>query len=97
MTKVIPLSDRVMIRSAGVKEVSEGGIIIPDMAKEKQRGQGVVVAVGEGRYNEHGVLLPMKIKVDDKVIYGKMAGSEITVDHIDYVIVRESDVLAVMV
>jgi len=92
MTKVNikPLSDRVLIQPADVEEKTVGGIIIPDTAKEKpQRGQ--VVAVGEGKKDE-----PLTVKIGDSVLYGKYAGTEITIEGEDYLIMRESDVVAII-
>ena len=85
-----PIADRVIIRAAEAEETTKGGIIIPDTAKEKpQRGE--VVAVGTGKKDE-----PMTVKVGDKVLYGKYAGTEITVEGTDYLIMRESDIFAVI-
>ena len=92
MTKVNikPLADRVLIKPADVEEKTAGGIIIPDTAKEKpQKGQ--VVAVGDGKKDE-----PLIVKVGDSVLYGKYAGTELTVDGNDYLIMRESDVVAIV-
>ena len=85
-----PLADRVLIKPADVEEKTAGGIIIPDTAKEKpQKGQ--VVAVGKGKKDE-----PLTVKVGDNVLYGKYAGSEITIEGTDYLIMRESDVVAII-
>ena len=85
-----PLGDRVLVQALEEKEVKKGGIIIPDTAKEKPQ-KGTVVAVGNGKKDE-----PMTVKVGDKVLYGKYSGSEITVDGTDYLIMRESDILAIV-
>jgi len=85
-----PLADRVIIEPAQAEEKTAGGIIIPDTAKEKPQ-RGTVVAVGPGKKDE-----PMTVKVGDKVLYGKYAGTEITVDGKDYLIMRESDIVAVV-
>lgn len=92
MTKVNikPLADRVLIEPAEAEEKTAGGIIIPDTAKEKPQ-KGTVVAVGQGKKDE-----PMTVKVGDTVLYGKYAGTEITVDGTNYLIMRESDVVAVI-
>ena len=90
-----PLSDRVVIKSAPPDEKVQGGIIIPDTAKEKpQKGQ--VVAVGPGRVSDSGQLIPMAVKAKDKVLYGKYSGTEVTIDGDEYLIIRESDILAIV-
>jgi chaperonin GroES len=85
-----PLADRVLVEPAAAEQKTAGGIIIPDTAKEKPQ-KGTVVAVGNGKKDE-----PMTVKVGDKVLYGKYSGSEITVDGSDYLIMRESDILAIV-
>ncbi len=90
-----PLADRVIVAPAAAEEKTKSGIIIPDTAKEKpQRGE--VVAVGEGKVSEQGSLMSPQVKVGDQVLYGKYAGTEISVDGGDYLIMRESDILAVL-
>jgi chaperonin GroES len=93
-TKVAPLADRVMIRALEETEQMRGGLFIPDTAKEKPQ-QGEIIAVGPGRY-EKNVRVPMELKVGDKVLYGKYSGTEVTIDAEQYLILRESDVLAVV-
>ncbi len=93
--KMKPLSDRVVIESAEPDEKRQGGIIIPDTAKEKPQ-KGTVVAVGPGRTSDTGSVIPMTVKVKDVVLYGKYSGTEVTVDGKEYLIVRESDILAVV-
>jgi chaperonin GroES len=93
-TKVAPLSDRVMVKALEETEQMRGGLFIPDTAKEKPQ-QGEIIAVGPGRY-EKDVRVPMELKVGDKVLYGKYSGTEVTIDNIQYLILRESDVLAVI-
>lgn len=90
-----PLHDRVIIEPAQAEETTLGGIIIPDTAKEKPQ-EGIVVAVGEGKYSDSGNLITPKIKVGDKVMYGKYGGTEIKVDGKDMLIMRESDIYAVI-
>ncbi|GBD04954.1 10 kDa chaperonin [bacterium HR20] len=90
-----PLYDRVIVRPAEPEEVTKGGIIIPDTAKEKPM-QGEVVAVGNGKVTEDGKVLPLSVKVGDKVLYGKYAGTEIKIDGEDYLIMRESDIFAII-
>ena len=90
-----PLSDRVVIKPAEPDEKVQGGIIIPDTAKEKPQ-KGEIVAVGPGKASESGDIIPMSVKVGDTVLYGKYSGTEVTIDNKDYLIVRESDILAVI-
>ena len=90
-----PLADRVIVRAAAAEEKTKSGIIIPDTAKEKpQRGE--VVAVGEGKTSDAGAIITPQVKVGDQVLYGKYAGTEITVDGEDLLIMRESDIFAVL-
>ncbi len=92
---VTPLHDRVIVKPAPAEEKTSSGLIIPDTAKEKpQRGE--VVAVGEGKISDQGVLVKSQLKVGDQVLYGKYAGTEISLDGADYLIMRESDILAVL-
>jgi len=92
MTKVNikPLADRVLVEAAAAEDKTAGGIIIPDTAKEKPQ-KGTVVAVGPGKKDE-----PMTVKVGDNVLYGKYAGTEITIDGANYLIMRESDIVAIV-
>ena len=92
--KIQPLGDRVVIRSLEEAEEMRGGLYIPDTAKEKPQ-QGEIVAVGPGRY-EKGERVPMELKVGQKVLYGKYSGTEVRFDDEEYLIIKESDVLAVM-
>jgi len=92
--KLTPLSDRVVVKATEESEQMRGGLYIPDTAKEKPQ-QGEIVAVGPGKY-EDGKLVPMTVKVGDKVLYGKYSGTEITLDNEQFLILRESDVLAVV-
>jgi len=93
-SKVAPLADRVVIKPIEEAETMRGGLYIPDTAKEKPQ-QGEIISVGPGRY-EDGKLVPMSVKVGDKVLYGKYSGTEVTIDGENYLILRESDVLAVV-
>ena len=93
-TKVSPLADRVVVKALEETEQMRGGLYIPDTAKEKPQ-QGEIVAVGPGRFDE-GKRVPMDVKVGDKVLYGKYSGTEVTIDAEQYLILRESDVLAVV-
>lgn len=85
-----PLADRVLVQPSAAEEKTAGGIIIPDTAKEKPQ-RGKVVAVGSGKKDE-----PMTVKVGDSVLYGKYSGTEITIDGDDYLIMRESDIFAIV-
>jgi chaperonin GroES len=91
--KVNPLSDRVVVRPMEESESMRGGLFIPDTAKEKPQ-VGEIVAAGPGRY-EKDKRVPMEVKVGDKVLYGKYSGTEVTLDGEQYLILRESDVLAI--
>ena len=90
-----PLADHVVVEPAPAEDKSAGGIILPDTAQEKPQ-QGTVVAVGSGKVSDSGSLVEMTVKKGDKVLYGKYSGSEVTFDGVDYVIMRESDILAVL-
>ena len=90
-----PLADRILIKAFEEDEVMKGGIIIPDTAKEKPV-KGEIIAVGPGRLSDGGERLPMEVKQGDKVLYGKYSGSEVSIDAEKYIILRESDVLAVL-
>ena len=93
--KITPLADRVLVEAAAAEEKSTGGIILPDTAQEKPQ-QGTVVAVGPGKVSDAGSLIEMTVKKGDKVLYGKYSGSDVTFDGKDYMIMRESDILAVL-
>ena len=93
--QVKPLADRVLIKPLEVEEQKRGDIIIPDTAKEKPQ-EGEVVEVGPGRMTDDGKQVAMEVKKGDKVLYGKYSGTEVTVDNADYLIMRESDILAVI-
>lgn len=88
--RIKPLADRVLVEPAAAEEKTASGIIIPDTAKEKPQ-RGSVVAVGEGKKDE-----PLTVKVGDMVLYGKYAGTEISIDGKDYLILRESDIFAIL-
>ena len=93
--KIKPLADRVIVEQSDVAEPkSAGGIIIPDTAKEKPQ-EGKIVAVGPGRTDENGKLIKMNVKVGDKVLYSKYGGTELKYDGEEYLIMSESDILAV--
>lgn len=93
--KVRPLGDRVLVKRLEEDEVVKGGIIIPDTAKEKPQ-KGEVVAVGKGRIGEDGKLIALEVKTGDTVLFGKYAGNEVNIDDVEYLIMREDDVLAII-
>jgi len=93
--KVRPLGDRVLVKPLEVEEKKKGGIIIPDTAKEKPQ-EGKVIAVGKGKITEEGKVLPLDVKVGDKILFGKYSGNEIKIDDEDYLIVKEEDILAIV-
>ena len=93
--KLKPLGDRVVIKPSPAEEKTKGGIILPDTAKEKPV-IGEIVAVGPGKKSEEGKIVPMDLKVGDKVLYGKYSGTEVTVDGQEYLIMREADIFAVV-
>ena len=90
-----PLHDRVIVKPSEPEEVTKGGIIIPDTAKEKPM-QGTIVAVGSGRITDEGKVLPLQVKNDQTVLYGKYSGTEITIDGEEYLMMRESDIFAIV-
>ena len=93
--QVRPLHDRVLVKRIEEKEVVKGGIIIPDTAKEKPM-EGEVVAVGPGKLQDDGKRSPVDVKTGDRILFGKYAGTEIKIDDVDYVIMREEEILAVL-
>jgi chaperonin GroES len=90
-----PLADRVIIKPSEAEEKTKGGIILPDTAKEKPI-EGTVIAAGPGKTTEDGKLVKLGVKVGDKVLYGKYSGTEITVEGEEYLIMRESDIFAIV-
>jgi len=95
MAKIEPLGDRVVIKATPKEEVSKGGIVLPDTAKEKPQ-EGKIIAVGPGRLTEDGNRIAMEVKKGDKVIYSKYAGTEFKLDGEELIIMREGDILAKM-
>jgi len=93
--KVRPLHDRILVKRMQEEERTKGGIVIPDTAKEKPI-EGEVVAVGKGRISDDGKVTPMDVKVGDRVLFGKYAGTEIKIDGEEYLIMREDDVLGII-
>jgi chaperonin GroES len=94
-TQIQPLADRVVIKALEETEQMRGGLYIPDTAKEKPQ-QGEVVAVGPGKLTDEGKRVPTELKTGDRVLYGKYSGTEVTVGEEQYLILRETDVLAVI-
>lgn len=92
---VKPLADRVLVKPVEAKEMTEGGIIIPDTASKEKPMEGEIVEVGPGRF-EDGKKIPMEVKKGDRVLYGKYSGTEVTIKDTDYMIMRESDILAIL-
>ena len=95
MSTIKPLHDRVIVKRIEEEEKTAGGIIIPDTAKEKPQ-EGKVVAVGPGKVDEKGDRIPMAVKADDKVLFGKYAGNEIMIDGVEHLIMREDDILGIV-
>ena len=93
--KVRPLHDRILVERIDEEEKTPGGIIIPDTAKEKP-SQGKVVAVGNGKKTEDGKVIPLEVKVGDKILFGKYAGTEIKIEGKEYLMMREDEVFAII-
>ena len=93
--KIRPLQDRVLVKRLEAEEKTKGGIIIPDTAKEKPI-EGKVVAVGAGKVGDDGKQRPLDVKAGDKILFGKYAGTEVKIDDVEHVIVREEDILGVI-
>lgn len=90
-----PLNDRVLVLRIEKDQKTSGGIVIPDTAKEKPQ-EGKVVAVGPGKFDENGKRMPMEVKKNDRVLFGKYAGNEIKLDGVEHIIMQEDDILAVV-
>jgi chaperonin GroES len=95
MANVKPLADRVLVEAAAAEETTKGGIIIPDTAKEKPQ-RGKIIAVGSGRIADDGKVTPLTVKVGDEILYGKYSGTELSLEGKDFLIMRESDIYAVL-
>ena len=93
--KIKPLADRVVVKPMEAEEKTKGGIILPDTAKEKPV-EGTIVAAGPGKKSDDGKLMEMEVKVGNKVLYGKYSGTEVTIDGEEYLIMRESDIFAIV-
>ena len=93
--KIKPLGDRILVKRIEEEEKSKGGIIIPDTAKEKPQ-EGVVVSVGKGKVADDGKLIEMEVKEGDKVLFGKYSGTEVKLDGVEHLIMREDDILGIL-
>ena len=93
--KIRPLQDRVIVQRIEEEEKTKGGLIIPDTAKEKPQ-EGKIVAVGKGKLNDDGKITPLDVKVNDRVLFGKYAGTEINIDGDEHLIMREEDILGII-
>jgi chaperonin GroES len=93
--KISPLYDRVLVKRIEEQEVRRGGIIIPDTAKEKPQ-QAEIIAVGKGKVNEDGKVVPLEVKKGDKVLIGKYSGTEVQIDGVEHLILREEEILAIV-
>jgi chaperonin GroES len=93
--KFRPLYDRILVERVESEEVTKGGIILPDTAKEKPQ-QGKIIAVGHGRRLEDGKLVPLELKAGDTILFGKYSGTEIKIDGVEYLIMKEDDVLGLV-
>jgi chaperonin GroES len=93
--KIRPLQDRVIVKRIEEEEKTKGGLIIPDTAKEKPQ-EGKIVSVGKGKLNEDGKIMPLDVKVNDRVLFGKYSGTEINIDGEEHLIMREEDILGII-
>ena len=93
--KIKPLSDRVIVKAIEQEQMKKGGIIIPDTAKEKPQ-EGEVIAVGPGKRDEQGKIIPMDVKVGDKILYGKYSGTEIKLEDEELLIMHQDDILGIL-
>lgn len=93
--QIRPLYDRIVVKRIEEKETKVGGLFIPDSAKEKPQ-EGEVVAVGQGKRNDEGKLIPLDVKAGDRILFGKYSGSDIKIDGTEYLIMREDEVLGVL-
>ncbi len=94
--RIQPLADRVVIKPAEREEKTKGGIFLPDTATKERPQEGTVLAVGEGRRDDSGKLIPMNVKVGDKVLFAKYSGTEFKIDDVDYLILAEKDILGII-
>ncbi len=94
--RIRPLGDRVVVKPAEREEKTKSGIFLPDTATKERPQEGSVLAIGEGRHDDNGKLVPMHVKVGDKVLFAKYAGTEFKVDDVDYLILAEKDILGII-
>ncbi len=94
--RVRPLGDRVVIKPAEREEKTKGGIFLPDTASKERPMEGTVLAVGEGRRDDNGKLIPMNVSAGDKVLFAKYSGTEFKVDEVEYLILSEKDILGIV-
>jgi len=95
MMKIKPLQDRVIVKRVEEEEITKGGIIIPDSAKEKPQ-EGEIVAVGPGKVTDDGKKIPLEVKAGDRVLFGKYSGTEIKLEDAEHLIMREDDILGII-
>ena len=93
--KIRPLHDRILVKRLEEQETKRGGIIIPDTAKEKPQ-EGKVVAVGKGKANEDGKVTPLDVKAGDRILFGKYSGTEVKIEGVEHLIMREEDILGIL-
>ena len=93
--KIQPLADRIMVEVLEAKEVTKGGIVLPDTAQDKPQ-EAKVVAIGKGKVSDEGKTIPPEVKVGDKILFGKYSGTEIVLDGNEYLILKEEDILAIL-
>jgi chaperonin GroES len=93
--KLVPLNDRIIVKRTEEEQVTKGGIIIPDTAKEKPQ-EGKVIAIGKGKTTEDGKVIPLDVKVGDKILFGKYGGTEIKIEGEELLIMREEDILGII-
>ncbi len=94
--EITPLGDRVLVKPVGKESKTESGIIIPDTVSQEKPDQGKVIAVGDGRVNDDGKIIPLRVKKGDKIIFSKYGPDEVTVDGEEYYIISEASILAVI-
>jgi len=95
VTNLQPLGERIIVKAIPQEEMTKGGIFIPETAKEKPQ-QGEVIAVGKGKMLENGQIIPLEVKAGDRVLYGKYSGTEVKLEGEEYLIVKESEILAIL-
>lgn len=94
--RIRPLGDRVVIKPAEREEKTKGGIFLPDTASKERPMEGTVLAAGEGRRDDNGKIVPMNVKVGDKILFAKYSGTEFKIDDVEYLILSEKDILGVV-